>query len=496
MLPSLVSRAVPALTRSVVPLSAVYARKKSTARQEVKTDPFRWSDEFPNAEYPSNKIFENTRTKEVLSLINKRVPGYSLPKEFYTSLSLFEMDLNYVWRASWLFAGYTIQIKKPGEYFTYEVGSDSVIIIRGDDNVLRAFHNTCRHRGSKVVKSTASTCKTRRLVCPYHQWSYDRSGNLTFAKYMPADFDLSKNGLHKAHVKEVNGLIWVSLTDPLFDFAPGEELISKQIERHGFRDCKIAKSKTYTVNANWKLVYENNRECYHCAVGHPEYVKSNYDLSFTYFRDENGKIVRDVDPSVSEAKKSEILSHIAERTAHWNSIGVECTPNNDFPGEGWYRASRVPLRKGWITESLDGQPVSTIMGTLPDRDMGSLRIHTLPNFWIHASSDYASSARITPISPHVTEIKVDWIVDEDAVEGEDYDLEKLLPFWEATSEQDWNLCEVNHAGVLSSKYQPGRLSDVKELGLEKFIDWYLKTLYRGCYEKVGRDLAKPDLVES
>jgi len=166
-----------------------------------------------------------------------------------------------------------------------------------------------------------------------------------------------------------------------------------------------------------------------------------------------------------------------KKSDEWKQLGIECTADSTFPGEGWYRATRMPLKKGWMVESLDGSPVVTrVLGSLPGYDMGSLRIHTLPNFWVHMSSDHGVSARLTPTGPFTTQVTVDWIVHKDAKEGVDYHLDKLLPFWKLTSEQDWDLCVENQKGIMSSKYSPGYLSEYKELGLEKYIVWYLNTM--------------------
>ena len=132
---------------------------------------------------------------------------------------------------------------------------------------------------------------------------------------------------------------------------------------------------------------------------------------------------------------------------------------------------------------MDGQPVSTVMGRLPQRDMGSFRIHTLPNYWLHLSGDHGVSSRLTPTGPFTTEARVDWIVAEDAIEGKDYHLEKMLPFWSVTSDQDWHLCEINMQGVSSSAYRPGRLSDRKEAGLDRFISWYCGVMKKGIEQE-------------
>jgi len=183
----------------------------------------------------------------------------------------------------------------------------------------------------------------------------------------------------------------------------------------------------------------------------------------------------DVDPN--NPNKEEIITHMKEMDRKWANLGLVCSPDSSFPGAGWYRASRTPLRKGWVTESMDGKPVcNLLMGEFTERDMGSCRVHTLPNFWIHASGDHAVSTRLTPVGPEHTKAQVCWIVHKDAKEGKDYQLEKILPFWKCTSEQDWNLCEMNQLGVNSSRYQPGPFSDLKEVGVERFVGWYLRNL--------------------
>lgn len=119
------------------------------------------------------------------------------------------------------------------------------------------------------------------------------------------------------------------------------------------------------------------------------------------------------------------------------------------------------------------------MGDYRDYDVGTLRARTVPNFWCHASADHAVLTRLAPAGPELTCIRVQWLVDRDAVEGRDYHLARLLPFWRLTSEQDWNLCERNHAGVRSPAFIPGPYSRRHEANLVAFVDWYLTRLTAG-----------------
>lgn len=116
------------------------------------------------------------------------------------------------------------------------------------------------------------------------------------------------------------------------------------------------------------------------------------------------------------------------------------------------------------------------MGDYKDADVGTLRMRTLPNFWNHSSCDHAVSTRLLPVGPQLTGVRVWWLVDEKAVDGRDYDLAKLMPFWQLTSEQDWAICERQQRGINSSAYTPGPYSTYKEYNVDSFVRWYLKKL--------------------
>ncbi len=142
----------------------------------------------------------------------------------------------------------------------------------------------------------------------------------------------------------------------------------------------------------------------------------------------------------------------------------------------WFSGNRTPLIEGWVSETMDGTQVAPLMGDYPDPDVGTLRIRSLPNFWNHSSCDHGVSTRLLPAGPQATAIKVWWLVDEKAVEGRDYVLDRLKPFWQLTSEQDWEICERQQRGINSSAYSPGPYSQHKEYNVEGFVRWYLDSL--------------------
>src|SRR5436190_1957262 len=126
-------------------------------------------------------------TTSLKQLIARRRPGWSLEKPFYSDPGIFAADLERVFRRNWLFAGHTNRIPRPGDYFTHEFGGDPLVFIRGDDGEVRGLFNMCRHRGSRICLEAAGHVRT--LVCPYHQWTYEKDGKLAAALSMPDDFD-------------------------------------------------------------------------------------------------------------------------------------------------------------------------------------------------------------------------------------------------------------------------------------------------------------------
>jgi Rieske 2Fe-2S family protein len=414
-------------------------------------------------ERPDNILLQ----PRVRDLIAHQPAGHSLLREFYSDDEVYHLDCQQVWRTGWLFAGHSCEISKPGDYFTLEVDSDSVIVTRDANGQARALHNVCRHRGSLICDNSEGQVK--KLVCPYHRWTYDLDGRLLHAPGMQADLDKSQLGLQSIHICETAGLIFISLANEPPDFGAAYDVIGTLAKPQGLTRAKVANAVDYLVKANWKLVWENNRECFHCNANHPQYIKANFDH---YNAD-------DTTPSIRE----QISAAISRSEAKWAAAGLAVshkqTGMTTFPDAEhniWYSANRTALVDGFVTESMDGARVAPLMGDYPDSDVGTLRMRTLPNFWNHSSCDHAVSTRLLPKGPQLTAVRVWWLVDQAAVEGRDYDLAKMMPFWQLTSEQDWQICERQQRGVNSHAYIPGTYSTYKEYNVDAFVRWYLKQL--------------------
>jgi Rieske 2Fe-2S family protein len=395
-------------------------------------------------------------------LVAAHRPGFGLAREFSTDPGIYRLDLERIWWRSWLFAGHGCEIPRPGDYLVLDVDAASLIVDRGDDGRVRALHNTCRHRGMRLCDEPAG--HARLLVCPYHQWAYDRAGALVACGGMDRDdgVDRAAFGLRAAHAREVGGLVYVCLAGDPPPFEPAAADLEPMLRPQGLARAKVAATRDYVVRANWKLVWENNRECWHCDVNHPQYVKANFDNAPIDDPRLRGEI-----EALSAAASARLAAHGLR--IDYREAGMVRFPSADC----WWAINRTPLAPGWVSESMDGRPVAPLMGAYPAHDVGTLRMRTMPNFWNHSSADHSVSTRLAPAGPDRTRIRVQWLVHEDAVEGADYRLDGLLPFWELTSEQDWALCERNQAGVASPAFTPGPYSSRREYNVIRYVEWYL-----------------------
>ena len=193
---------------------------------------------------------------------------------------------------------------------------------------------------------------------------------------------------------------------------------------------------------------------------HPEFMLANYDAGL---------------PGDDRNGNTRFQQTRAAAYQRWQTLGL--SPHEvSFPNGSWFRITRLPLRDGFLTESLHGRLTAPPMVDVPDLDVGSLRLVGMPNFWGHANVDYTMTTQVIPISAHETQIDVAFLVRQDAVEGIDYAVDDVAAVWRATSAQDWQICEHNYAGICSSAYRPGRLSASMEASVTEFINWYLRQM--------------------
>jgi Rieske 2Fe-2S family protein len=277
-------------------------------------------------------------------------------------------------------------------------------------------------------------------------------------------FDKSQHGLKKAHCKTAGGFIFVALGKeaPEGDFDEFLATLEEYMAPYDVENTKLAAESNMYEKANWKLVLENNRECYHCAGSHPELLNTILEWDDTN------------DPRAPQ----DFLDHYADQAAKWDAEGIPHEHKSYGPGKR-NRIVRMPLKKGTKVMTIDGEAgCKKMLGRIQNPELGSMRILHLPNSWNHMQSDHFIVFRVLPISAQESMVTTKWFVHKDAVEGQDYDPDRLRQVWDATNDQDRILGEQNQLGINSIGYQPGPYSETYEFGVMNFLEWYSDTIQK------------------
>jgi glycine betaine catabolism A len=403
--------------------------------------------------------------KPLGELVRSREPGCGLPGEVFIRQDVFDTDVDIFFHKHWILVGVTADVPEPGDVSVVDVGRASVIIVRDDDEHIRAYRNVCRHRGARLKEAGKST--VGMLVCPYHQWTYDLDGSLRHTKHMGKDFDATCRSLRPVHLKVVGTHVFVCFAaEPPADIAKLDETMTPRFAPYDLQNTKIAFESEIIEDGNWKLVMENNRECYHCEAGHPE-------LTMSFVAESTSSSADDMDEEGRRALDA-YNARAAETQKDWESEGYVCAAVEALTGDiaTHFRTERLPIGGHGESQTMDTKVASRkLLGTLNRRDLGDTHMWT-HNSWTHVMSDHAMISYILPLSPEKTIVRTKWLVHADAVEGVDYDLTKLTEVWVATNAQDASLVAINHRGAQDPGYIPGPYSPSTEKYVDGFVGWY------------------------
>ena len=200
-----------------------------------------------------------------------------IPVSRYTDPDFYALEQEHIWKRTWLFAGHESEWAEPGSYQVFDRTGAPIVIVRGQDGVIRAFYNACRHRGAPVIREECGTAK--RLTCQYHSWSYDTQGEL---KAVPdarsfKDLDTDQLGLVPVGCQIWEGWVFVNEdagADDLTDFLG--PICEQMIEIDGPNLRKVG-TQLYRFPANWKLMVDAFLEVYHIRTVHPDNATLLYD---------------------------------------------------------------------------------------------------------------------------------------------------------------------------------------------------------------------------
>jgi phenylpropionate dioxygenase-like ring-hydroxylating dioxygenase large terminal subunit len=397
----------------------------------------------------------------------------TIPAEYYLDEKHYANDEQFLAEHMWFMVDHESRIAKPGDYFVFEYGrGDSVIVLRDNANAMKAYHNVCRHRGSRLckhdedvtpndprlsVKQLGSSGNSQVFRCPYHAWTYDLAGRLISAPNgMPADFDMAQNGLHPCHLRTVEGLIFVNLAQgepPAFDaFVRNFAGVAKD---YGTAQMKIATRIAYPTKANWKLALENFQECYHCGPAHKSLVTAHPFWDGTITPDRRTRLEQQLDryapPPVAPANP----------------------PAQGMAGGTRSRFGGGVLNVGFATGSVDGKPVAPLLPNFKEYSHRSRITNTgFMTSNLQCYDDYIAAVRFVPRDVNMTDAEIIWLVRADAKEGKDYKIDRLTALWHITMLEDQWIVENNHLGIKSGRYGAGRYATT-EGGPSRLMKWYM-----------------------
>jgi len=354
------------------------------------------------------------------------VSAMTLPGRCYSDPAWFRRELEAIHFSMWLYAGRASELPSPGSFVTRAFADANVLLLRDEEGKLRAFHNVCRHRGTKLCHEPDGRI-AGRIQCRYHAWTYRLDGRLEKAFHMEEveGFDTADFPLSPVHVAEWAGHLFVNLSrstpPPLTQHLAGLDAKFASWRMH---ELVTVERKSYTLRANWKLVIQNYHECLHCPVAHPQLNRISHYLS-----------------------------------------------GDNEPMQPTYMGARMRLKPGFKTLSLlDSPPRAPLPGLSDDERRHVYYYALLPNLLLNLHPDYVVTFRMNPAAVDRTEIVCEWLMPPGS------DAKDAVDFWHTTNLQDWELSDLAQAGISSRGYQPGPYSNREDL-LVAFDRWVL--------EKVG-----------
>lgn len=195
-----------------------------------------------------------------------------MPAGRYTSQAYYDLEQKHIWKKSWLFAAHRDEIPDPGCFIKWENAGPPVIIVHGMDGQIRAFYNTCRHRGAPVV--TAQKGRSPRLMCNYHHWTYATDGTLIGVPEAQdfTSLDKSCRSLIPVRCEMFGNLVFVNFDDQAMSLREWMGPIADEWDEFQFGNIRLASRHCFDLKCNWKVAMEANMEVYHVPFIHPETV--------------------------------------------------------------------------------------------------------------------------------------------------------------------------------------------------------------------------------
>ena len=366
--------------------------------------------------------------------------GTGFPNSWHYDPNHYQKELDVFWYSMWIYACRSEEVRSPRDYKVVSIGDQTVIITRDLRGNVRAFHNTCRHRGSILCTRDAGRFEGGSIVCPYHAWTYSLEGDLIATPHQleSADFDKKDYSLYGVAVGEWGGLVFVNLAgdraEPLED-ALGDA--PQRLSNYRLEDLRLGFRYVAELKANWKLWFENYTECFHCPQVHPELI----NLVPIYAK---GLVDVRQDPE-------------------WKSSGGE---SMTLVG-----ADIIP---GGMTWTMDGKLSGPPISTLTEQELMHPVNGTVlrPSLFMSTHPDYVHTQRLLPTGPNTLQLTWDYLFEPETMERDDFEAKRAYELWHITNQQDAQNVEWQQAGIEGGRNVHDRsVFAIQETGPTAFNQW-------------------------
>jgi len=369
--------------------------------------------------------------------VNTRLPideASPLPASVYTSQDWYDKEMETIFFKEWLQVTRLEEIPNPGDYVRIDIAGEPLIVLRDSDGTIRTLSASCRHRSSELVEGKGNC---RRLVCPYHAWTYSLEGKLMGAPSMEEakDFDMSDHNLPTFRTETWAGFVFINFDEnakPLLECLgdlPGD--LPERFKDYKMEDMVVTKKWENTFNANWKIWVENSREGYHVRTVHRESLDTYY-------------------PGAKNSKfKAEGKAGVYAINSSDNENGLYIPRNKT-----------LPFVNG-ISES--------------DQEHTHFMVF-YPHLLMNVPPDRITFHQYFPEGPEWTRIVTWCCFPKDTVALENFEEEvedKYYPPMELFIKEDKGICEVVHRGIVGRHARPGRYSPTEEQTVYEFANYVL-----------------------
>ena len=369
-------------------------------------------------------------------------PERTLESHWYFEPAHYQRELAGIWRRNWIYLCRVESLPPAPSFRTFTVGDQPILVVRDRDDTLRAFFNTCRHRGSTLCAATEGRLPTGHLTCPYHAWSYRLDGSLAKIPSVRPEGYLEPRDLplYTVALQIWRGFVYVHLGDPS---RAADGHFNENREAFGnwpLEELVVGRSLTKRLNCNWKVFWENYNECLHCPGVHP----SLSNLVPIYKR------------GIMEPR--------------------------DDPQWPSHQGSKDPLfagglKQGAETWSLDGRPVGPTFAqlTAEERRLGYHYMMSLPSHYLVLHVDHVRSSRLLPLSPETMELEIEWLFAKETLADPSVDIARACDFSAQVMNEDGAACELAQRGLHSAPHAQGYLLP-EDYDVFRFQQWVRRQL--------------------